>query len=122
MSTQEATGLFPAPARLVGERTDKRIHTFRYAGIKSAALTVAGSEHLGLPESLPPIGHRQCVHEVVRAVEAPVSPASMSVARAQMRLAVVAGPLRAALPWCLLANARLFACDERRVRRGGEWS
>ena len=50
MSTQEATGLFPAPARLVGERTGKRIHTFRYAGIKSAALTVAGSEHLGLPE------------------------------------------------------------------------
>jgi short subunit dehydrogenase-like uncharacterized protein len=39
-----------APARLVDERTGKRVRTFRHAGTKRAALTVAGSEHLGLPE------------------------------------------------------------------------
>jgi short subunit dehydrogenase-like uncharacterized protein len=42
-----------APARLVDERTGKRIRTFSYAGMKRAALTVAGSEHLGLPEAFP---------------------------------------------------------------------
>ena len=42
-----------ALARLVEERTGKRVHTFRYAGRNRAALTVAGSEHLGLPEAFP---------------------------------------------------------------------
>jgi short subunit dehydrogenase-like uncharacterized protein len=42
-----------APARLVEERTGKRVHTFGYAGRQRAALTVAGSEHLGLPEVFP---------------------------------------------------------------------
>src|SRR5215211_5992335 len=42
-----------APARLVEERTGKRVRTFSYAGMKRAALTVAGSEHLGLPEVFP---------------------------------------------------------------------
>lgn len=42
-----------APARLVGERTGQRVRTFRYAGMRRAALTVAGSEHLGLPEVFP---------------------------------------------------------------------
>jgi short subunit dehydrogenase-like uncharacterized protein len=41
------------PARLVDERAGQRVRTFRYAGVKRAALTVAGSEHLGLPESFP---------------------------------------------------------------------
>ncbi|HEV8164644.1 MAG TPA: hypothetical protein VGR74_09380, partial [Actinomycetota bacterium] len=42
-----------APARLVDERTGKRVHTFDYAGVRRSALTVAGSEHLGLPEAFP---------------------------------------------------------------------
>jgi Saccharopine dehydrogenase NADP binding domain len=42
-----------APARLVDEPTGKRVHTFGYAGRQRAALTVAGSEHLGLPEAFP---------------------------------------------------------------------
>jgi hypothetical protein len=42
-----------APARLVEERTGKRVHTFDYAGVRRSALTVAGSEHLGLPEAFP---------------------------------------------------------------------
>ena len=42
-----------APARLVDERTGKRVRTFRYAGRKRAALTIGGSEHLGLPEVFP---------------------------------------------------------------------
>ena len=42
-----------APARLVDERAGKRVRTFRYAGTKRAALTVGGSEHLGLPEVFP---------------------------------------------------------------------
>jgi hypothetical protein len=42
-----------APARLVEERTGKRVHSFGYAGRNRAALTVAGSEHLGLPEAFP---------------------------------------------------------------------
>jgi putative NADH-flavin reductase len=42
-----------APARLVEERTGKRVRTFSYAGMKRAAMTVAGSEHLGLPEVFP---------------------------------------------------------------------
>ncbi len=41
------------PARLIDERVGKRVHTFRYAGIKRAAMTVGGSEHLGLPEVFP---------------------------------------------------------------------
>jgi hypothetical protein len=42
-----------APARVVDERTGKRVRTFGYAGRNRAALTVAGSEHLGLPEAFP---------------------------------------------------------------------
>ncbi len=42
-----------APARLVDERAGKRVRTFRYAGTTRAALSVAGSEHLGLPEVFP---------------------------------------------------------------------
>ena len=42
-----------APARLVDERVGKRVRTFSYAGVNRAAMTVAGSEHLGLPESSP---------------------------------------------------------------------
>ena len=42
-----------APARLVDERAGARVRTFRYAGMTRAALTVAGSEHLGLPEVFP---------------------------------------------------------------------
>jgi hypothetical protein len=42
-----------APARLVDEPTGKRVHSFGYAGRQRAALTVAGSEHLGLPEVFP---------------------------------------------------------------------
>ncbi|MFV9452165.1 hypothetical protein ACNJ7E_01610 [Rhodococcus sp. NM-2] len=39
-----------APARLVDERVGKRVRTFSYAGVNRAAMTVTGSEHLGLPE------------------------------------------------------------------------
>ena len=42
-----------APAGLVEERTGKRVHIFGYAGVRRSALTVAGSEHLGLPEAFP---------------------------------------------------------------------
>jgi len=42
-----------APARLVDERAGRRVRTFRYAGMTRAALSVAGSEHLGLPEVFP---------------------------------------------------------------------
>ena len=42
-----------APARLVDERTGQRVRTFGYAGVRRSALTVSGSEHLGLPESFP---------------------------------------------------------------------
>jgi hypothetical protein len=42
-----------APARLVDERAGARVRTFRYAGMTRAALSVAGSEHLGLPEVFP---------------------------------------------------------------------
>lgn len=41
------------PSRLVDERAAKRVRTFRYAGVKRAAMTVPGSEHLGLPEIFP---------------------------------------------------------------------
>ncbi len=46
----------PAPgasARLVDEHTGKRVRVFGYAGMNRAAMTVAGSEHLGLPEVFP---------------------------------------------------------------------
>jgi hypothetical protein len=42
-----------APAHLVDERTGKRIRTFHYAGVRRSALTIGGSEHLGLPEVFP---------------------------------------------------------------------
>lgn len=42
-----------APARLVDERAAKRVLSFRYAGVKRTAMTVPGSEHLGLPEAFP---------------------------------------------------------------------
>ena len=42
-----------APARLVDERAGERVRTFRYAGVTRAAMTVGGSEHLGLPEVFP---------------------------------------------------------------------
>jgi short subunit dehydrogenase-like uncharacterized protein len=41
------------PARLVDERAGKRVLTFRYAGVNRPAMTVGGSEHLGLPEVFP---------------------------------------------------------------------
>ena len=41
------------PARLVDERAGKRVRSFRYAGVNRAAMTVGGSEHLGLPEVFP---------------------------------------------------------------------
>jgi short subunit dehydrogenase-like uncharacterized protein len=42
-----------APASLLAERAGQRVRTFRYAGVRRPALTVSGSEHLGLPESFP---------------------------------------------------------------------
>jgi len=42
-----------APARLIDERAGQRIRTFHYAGVRRSALTVGGSEHLGLPEAFP---------------------------------------------------------------------
>ncbi|CCK24902.1 hypothetical protein BN159_0523 [Streptomyces davaonensis JCM 4913] len=41
------------PAHLADEHTGARLLSFRYAGITRRALTVGGSEHLGLPEVLP---------------------------------------------------------------------
>ncbi|MFD3619871.1 saccharopine dehydrogenase NADP-binding domain-containing protein [Streptomyces sp. NPDC058676] len=40
-------------ARVVEERVGKRVRTFRYAGVNRTAMTVPGSEHLGLPEVFP---------------------------------------------------------------------
>ncbi|MCT9083966.1 saccharopine dehydrogenase NADP-binding domain-containing protein [Streptomyces fulvoviolaceus] len=41
------------PSRLVDERAAKRVRTFRYAGVKRSAMTVPGTEHLGLPAVFP---------------------------------------------------------------------
>ncbi|GHC94706.1 hypothetical protein GCM10010309_80380 [Streptomyces violaceochromogenes] len=40
-------------ARVVDERVGKRVRTFHYGGVKRAAMTVPGTEHLGLPEVFP---------------------------------------------------------------------
>jgi hypothetical protein len=42
-----------APAQLHEERAGARGRTFEFAGVKRAAMSVGGSEHLGLPESYP---------------------------------------------------------------------
>jgi putative NADH-flavin reductase len=42
-----------SPARLTEERAAKRVRTFRYAGVNRSAMSVGGSEHLGLPEAFP---------------------------------------------------------------------
>jgi short subunit dehydrogenase-like uncharacterized protein len=42
-----------APAYLHEERAGARVRTFEFAGVKRAAMSVGGSEHLGLPESFP---------------------------------------------------------------------
>lgn len=42
-----------AASRLVDERAAKRVLTFRYAGVRRPAMTVPGTEHLGLPEVFP---------------------------------------------------------------------
>jgi short subunit dehydrogenase-like uncharacterized protein len=41
------------PAQLHEERAGARARTFEFAGVKRAAMSVGGSEHLGLPESYP---------------------------------------------------------------------
>lgn len=41
------------PAQLHEERAGARARTFEFAGVKRAAMSVGGSEHLGLPESFP---------------------------------------------------------------------
>lgn len=38
---------------MVDERVGKRVRTFYYGGVKPAAMTVPGTEHLGLPEVFP---------------------------------------------------------------------
>ncbi|MET7699598.1 saccharopine dehydrogenase NADP-binding domain-containing protein [Streptomyces sp. NPDC005485] len=40
-------------ARVVDERPAKRVRTFHYGGVKRVAMTVPGTEHLGLPEIFP---------------------------------------------------------------------
>ncbi|MFF0018902.1 saccharopine dehydrogenase NADP-binding domain-containing protein [Streptomyces sp. NPDC005374] len=42
-----------AAARVVDERVGKRVRTFHYGGVKRTAMTVPGTEHLGLPEVFP---------------------------------------------------------------------
>jgi hypothetical protein len=42
-----------APARLVEERVGRRVVSFRHAGVTRSAMSVAGSEHLGLPAAFP---------------------------------------------------------------------
>jgi short subunit dehydrogenase-like uncharacterized protein len=42
-----------APAHLHEERAGARARTFEFAGVKRDAMSVGGSEHLGLPESFP---------------------------------------------------------------------
>lgn len=42
-----------APSRLVDERAARRVRTFRYAGVQRTAMTVPGTEHLGLPKDFP---------------------------------------------------------------------
>ena len=70
-----------APARLVDERAGKRVRTFRYAGTTRAALSVAGSEHLGLPEVFPQLDNVDVVHGVVRAMD-PTCPSGHHTHRA----------------------------------------
>jgi short subunit dehydrogenase-like uncharacterized protein len=41
------------PAQLHEERAGARARTFEFAGVKRSAMSVGGSEHLGLPESYP---------------------------------------------------------------------
>ncbi|MFF5308449.1 saccharopine dehydrogenase NADP-binding domain-containing protein [Streptomyces massasporeus] len=41
------------PSRLIDERAAKRVRTFCYAGVKRSAMTVPGTEHLGLPAVFP---------------------------------------------------------------------
>jgi hypothetical protein len=38
---------------VIDERPAKRVRTFHYAGVKRTAMTVPGTEHLGLPEVFP---------------------------------------------------------------------
>jgi short subunit dehydrogenase-like uncharacterized protein len=42
-----------SPGILIDERAGNRVRTFHYAGVRRSAMTVAGSEHLGLPEAFP---------------------------------------------------------------------
>ncbi len=42
-----------ASACVVDERAGKRVRTFYYGGVKRTAMTVPGTEHLGLPEVFP---------------------------------------------------------------------
>jgi short subunit dehydrogenase-like uncharacterized protein len=42
-----------SPGVLIDERAGKRVRTFHYAGVRRSAMTVGGSEHLGLPEAFP---------------------------------------------------------------------
>jgi short subunit dehydrogenase-like uncharacterized protein len=42
-----------APAHLPEERAGARARTFEFAGVRRDAMSVGGSEHLGLPESFP---------------------------------------------------------------------
>ncbi|MGW2521573.1 hypothetical protein ACWC09_32055 [Streptomyces sp. NPDC001617] len=42
-----------AAPRVVDERAAKRVRTFHYGGMKRTAMTVPGTEHLGLPEVFP---------------------------------------------------------------------
>lgn len=42
-----------AGARVVDERVGRRVRTFHYGGVKREAMTVPGTEHLGLPEVFP---------------------------------------------------------------------
>jgi hypothetical protein len=44
-------------ATLVNEHVGKRVRAFRYASTRGAALSVAGSEHLGLPEVFSQVQH-----------------------------------------------------------------
>ena len=42
-----------SPGVLIDERAGKRLRAFHYAGVRRSAMTVGGSEHLGLPEAFP---------------------------------------------------------------------
>ncbi|WP_405523491.1 hypothetical protein [Streptomyces canus] len=61
----------PWRPRAVDERAAKRVRTFHHGGVKRTAMTVRGTEHLGLPEAFPQLESVEVGLGLVRSVDAP---------------------------------------------------